>query len=135
MFLEKELRGLSPSSYIHVSVSDLYIPMIGLPILLQENRWTDRDNIYIAHRTEGTVTFFIRTFFIRNKVYTNFLYTGQSSYGYKVYTGTKFLWGQSFYRDKVYTGTSFYRTEAAQFLFWEYRKSKFLCSVRQCVRP
>ncbi len=23
---EKELRGLSPSSYIHVSASDLYIP-------------------------------------------------------------------------------------------------------------
>ncbi len=27
--------------YIHVSVSGLYIPTIGLPILLQENRWTD----------------------------------------------------------------------------------------------
>jgi hypothetical protein len=33
---ERELRGYSPSSYIHVSVSDLYIPLIGLPILLQE---------------------------------------------------------------------------------------------------
>ncbi len=29
---------------------DLYIPTIGLPILLKENRWTDRGNIYIAHR-------------------------------------------------------------------------------------
>jgi hypothetical protein len=37
---DKELRGHSPSSYIPVSLSDLYIPMIGLPILLQENRWT-----------------------------------------------------------------------------------------------
>jgi hypothetical protein len=35
---EKELRGHSPNSYIHVSVSDLYIPTIGLPILLQKNR-------------------------------------------------------------------------------------------------
>jgi hypothetical protein len=29
----------------NVSVSDLYIPTIGLHILLQENRWTDRGNI------------------------------------------------------------------------------------------
>ncbi len=50
-FLEKELRGC-PNSYILVSVSDLYIPLIGLPILLQENRWTKRGNtnIKIAHR-------------------------------------------------------------------------------------
>jgi hypothetical protein len=32
VFPEKEMRGLSPSSYIHVSVSDLYIPRIG-PII------------------------------------------------------------------------------------------------------
>jgi hypothetical protein len=37
IFPEKELRGLSPNFHIHVSVSDLYIPMIGLPILLREN--------------------------------------------------------------------------------------------------
>jgi hypothetical protein len=30
----------SPNSYIHVSVSNLYIPTIGLPILLQENMWS-----------------------------------------------------------------------------------------------
>jgi hypothetical protein len=45
-----KLRSLVPSSYIHVSVSDLYIPTIGLPILLQKNRWTDPGNIEIAHR-------------------------------------------------------------------------------------
>jgi hypothetical protein len=45
MFPGKELRGLSPNSYIHVSVSDLYITTIGLPILLQEKMWTDRENI------------------------------------------------------------------------------------------
>jgi hypothetical protein len=40
-----KLRGLSPNSYIHVSVSDLYIPLIGLPIPLHKNRWTNRGNI------------------------------------------------------------------------------------------
>jgi hypothetical protein len=33
---EKEYRGLSPNFHIHVSVSDLYITTIGLPILLEE---------------------------------------------------------------------------------------------------
>jgi hypothetical protein len=32
IFPEKEYRGLSPNFHIHVSVSDLYIPTIGLPI-------------------------------------------------------------------------------------------------------
>jgi len=36
IFLEKELRGHSPNFHIHVSESDLYIPTIDLPILLQE---------------------------------------------------------------------------------------------------
>jgi hypothetical protein len=36
-----KLPGLVPNSYIHVSVSDLYIPRIGLPIWLQQNRQTD----------------------------------------------------------------------------------------------
>ncbi len=45
IFPEKELRGLSPNFRICVSVSDLYIPMISLPILLQENMWTDPGNI------------------------------------------------------------------------------------------
>jgi hypothetical protein len=40
-----KLRGLVSNSYIHVSVSDLFIHTIDLPILLQENRWTDRENI------------------------------------------------------------------------------------------
>jgi hypothetical protein len=40
-----KLRGLCPNSYAHVSVSDLYIPRIRLPTLLQENMWTDRGNI------------------------------------------------------------------------------------------
>jgi hypothetical protein len=45
IFPEKELRALSPNFHIFVSVSDLYIPSIGLPILLQENIWTDPGNI------------------------------------------------------------------------------------------
>jgi hypothetical protein len=35
---------LSPNFHNHVSVSDLYIPTIGLPILLQEHMWTDPGN-------------------------------------------------------------------------------------------
>jgi hypothetical protein len=45
IFPEKELRGLSPNIHIHVSVSYLYIPTIRLPILLQENMWTNPGNI------------------------------------------------------------------------------------------
>jgi hypothetical protein len=47
VFPEKELRGLSPNFHIFVSVGDVYIPRIGLPILLQENMWTDPGNIYV----------------------------------------------------------------------------------------
>jgi hypothetical protein len=36
IFPEKEYRGLSPNFHIHASVSDLYIPTIGLPTLLKE---------------------------------------------------------------------------------------------------
>jgi hypothetical protein len=36
IFPEKEYRGLSPNFHIHASVSDLNIPTIGLPILLEE---------------------------------------------------------------------------------------------------
>jgi hypothetical protein len=36
IFPEKELRGYSPNFHMHVSVNDLYIPPIDLPILLQE---------------------------------------------------------------------------------------------------
>jgi hypothetical protein len=33
---EKEYWGLSPNFHIHVSVSELYIPTMGLPFLLEE---------------------------------------------------------------------------------------------------
>ena len=39
IFPEKELRCLSPNFHIHVSVSELYIPTIDLPILLQDRSW------------------------------------------------------------------------------------------------
>jgi hypothetical protein len=45
IFPEKDLRGLSSNFHIHVSVSDLNIPTIGLPILLQGNLWIDPGNI------------------------------------------------------------------------------------------
>jgi hypothetical protein len=49
IFPEKELRGHSSNFHIHVSVSDLYIPTMDLPILLQENMWTNHGNIQIDH--------------------------------------------------------------------------------------
>ncbi len=39
------MSGLNPNFQIHVSVSDLYIPTISLPILQQENMWTDPENV------------------------------------------------------------------------------------------
>jgi hypothetical protein len=38
--IKQNFNVLSPSSYSHLSVRDLYISRIGLPILLQENMWT-----------------------------------------------------------------------------------------------
>ncbi len=46
----KQIFPEIPNSYIHESVSNLYIPPISPPNLLQQNRWTDGDNIKIAHR-------------------------------------------------------------------------------------
>jgi hypothetical protein len=44
-----KLRGLVPNFYIHVSVSDLYIPSHDRsPNAIQQNRQIDRRNIYIA---------------------------------------------------------------------------------------
>jgi hypothetical protein len=45
LFPKQNRNILSPSSYSHISVRDLYISTIGLPILLQENMWTDPGNI------------------------------------------------------------------------------------------
>jgi hypothetical protein len=53
LFPEEKLPGLSPHYYIHVSVSDFYIPRIGPHICLQQNRQTDPENISISHRFMG----------------------------------------------------------------------------------
>jgi hypothetical protein len=47
LFPEKELRGHSPNFHIHVSVSDLYIPTIDLPIYSATGNmwWTYPGNI------------------------------------------------------------------------------------------
>jgi hypothetical protein len=50
VFPEIKLRGLSHNLHIHVYVSDLYVPLIGPPVFMQQNRHTDRGNIKIAHR-------------------------------------------------------------------------------------
>jgi hypothetical protein len=52
VFQEKELRGLSPNFHIHVPVDDLYIPPIGPPIFLQQNRQTDLGNTVYKSYTE-----------------------------------------------------------------------------------
>jgi hypothetical protein len=36
VFPEKEYRGLNPNFQIHVSVSELYLPTMGLPVRLEE---------------------------------------------------------------------------------------------------
>ncbi len=50
LFPKQNYTVLYPGSYTHISVRDLYISRIGLPILLQANMWTDPGNILIAHR-------------------------------------------------------------------------------------
>jgi hypothetical protein len=47
IFPKQNYNVQSPSSYTHISVRDLYISRIGLPILLQGNMWTDPGYIYI----------------------------------------------------------------------------------------
>ena len=41
LFPQQNYNVLSPSFYTHISVRDLYVPRIGLPILMQENMWTN----------------------------------------------------------------------------------------------
>jgi hypothetical protein len=47
IFPEKEYRGLSPNFHIYVSVSELYIPTMGLPFLLEEILYVDQSWEYI----------------------------------------------------------------------------------------
>jgi hypothetical protein len=50
VFPELKLPCVFPNFHIHISVSDLYIPIIGPPIFLQQNSQTDRGSIQIAQR-------------------------------------------------------------------------------------
>jgi hypothetical protein len=53
MVISKTELQCSVSQFLHsycISVRDLYISRIGLPILLQGNIWTDPRNILIVHR-------------------------------------------------------------------------------------
>jgi hypothetical protein len=45
LFPKQNFNVLSSSSYTHISVRDLYIPTIGLPILLHGNMCPDPGNI------------------------------------------------------------------------------------------
>jgi hypothetical protein len=40
LFPKQNYNVVSPSSYTHISVRDLYISRIGLAILLEGNMWT-----------------------------------------------------------------------------------------------
>ncbi len=52
IFPEKEVCGHSPNStFMCPWAIYIYIPMIDLPILLQENMWTDPGNIAHRHMT------------------------------------------------------------------------------------
>jgi hypothetical protein len=52
LFPKQNYTVLSTSSYTHISVRELYISRIGLPILLQENMWTRswEYTVKVAHR-------------------------------------------------------------------------------------
>jgi hypothetical protein len=52
VFPEMKLRGLVPNSYIHVSVSGLYIPRIHMPIWLQQNRQIDLGIIWLQQNRQ-----------------------------------------------------------------------------------
>jgi hypothetical protein len=45
LFPKQNYNVLYPSSYTHISVRDLYISRTNVPILLQENMWTDPRNV------------------------------------------------------------------------------------------
>jgi hypothetical protein len=45
LFPKQNYNVLSSGSFTHISMRDLYISRIGLPILLQENMWIDPENI------------------------------------------------------------------------------------------
>ncbi len=47
---ERNCAATIPIPTFMFVVNDLCIPLIGLCILLQENRWTERGNIQISHR-------------------------------------------------------------------------------------
>ncbi len=64
VFPVMNLRSLVLNSYIHISVSDLFIPKISLPIWLQQNRQTNRSQIHECgnwDRTFNSVLEYIRT--------------------------------------------------------------------------
>ncbi len=52
LFPKLNYNVLSPSSYIHISVRDIYISRIDLFILPQGNMWTDPGNIYCKLLTD-----------------------------------------------------------------------------------
>ncbi len=52
LFPKQNNNVLSPSSFTYISVRDLYISRIGLPILLQGNMWADAGNTLYKSLTD-----------------------------------------------------------------------------------
>jgi hypothetical protein len=72
IFPEMKLRVLSPNFYFHVSVSDLYIPMIGLPILLY--CIVDRSWEYISGSQIHAFTAHTSRSLLRRQIFIHYLF-------------------------------------------------------------
>ncbi len=52
IFPESKLSGLSPNFYIHISVSDLYKPINGLPVWVQQKKGKPIVGTYSINRSQ-----------------------------------------------------------------------------------
>jgi hypothetical protein len=75
-----KLRGLVPNFHIHVSMSDLYIPTIGPPILQQQNtvdgEYINRSPIYEGRNWELGRTVSFQGIYVSNFRYSFFAVHG-----------------------------------------------------------
>jgi len=98
VFLFRELRGLSPNFYMHVSVCDLYISRIGTHMTLQQNSQTDPwkyinlSQIYESRTWEtehhNSVLEITVSFLGRNKWETDIFFWIHTGPSFAVCTGT-----------------------------------------------
>jgi hypothetical protein len=72
IFLEMKLRSLVPNFHIHTSVSDLYMPTIGSPILDQSWEYINRSQILESRNWERGRTISFLGIFVSNFRYSVF---------------------------------------------------------------